>query len=55
MEKTKKEKVTISLNSEILILAKKQAIDERTSLSAMIEKLLTKYISTNHKEKSTNC
>lgn len=47
MEKVKKEKVTISLNSEILILAKKQAIDERTSLSALIEKLLSEYLLNN--------
>lgn len=46
MNKPKKEKVTISLKSEILVSAKKQAIDERTSLSAMIEKLLSEYIST---------
>lgn len=46
MNKPKKEKVTISLNSEILVSAKKKAIDERTSLSAMIEKLLSEYIST---------
>lgn len=45
MDKPKKGKVTISLNSEILISAKKQAIDERTSLSALIEKLLSKYLS----------
>lgn len=45
MDKPKKEKVTISLNSEILVSAKKQAIDERTSLSALIEKLLSKYLS----------
>lgn len=45
MEKPKKEKVTISLNSEILVSAKKKAIDERTSLSAMIEKLLSEYLS----------
>lgn len=45
MEKAKKEKVTISLNSEVLISAKKQAIDERTSLSALIERLLSKYLS----------
>lgn len=47
MEKPKKEKVTISLNSEILIASKKQAIDERISLSAMIEKLLSEYLSQN--------
>ena len=45
MDKSKKEKVTISLNSEILVSAKKQAIDERTSLSALVEKLLSKYLS----------
>lgn len=45
MEKTKKEKVTISLNSEVLVSAKKQAIDERTSLSAIIERLLSEYLS----------
>ena len=45
MEKPKKEKVTISLNSEILVSAKKKAIDERTSLSAMIERLLSEYLS----------
>lgn len=45
MEKAKKEKVTISLNSEVLISAKKQAIDERTSLSALIERLLSEYLS----------
>lgn len=44
MEKPKKEKATISLNSEILISAKKQAIDERTNLSALIEKLLKDYL-----------
>lgn len=44
MEKPKKEKVTISLNPEILISAKKQAIDERTNLSAMIEELLRDYL-----------
>lgn len=53
MEKPKKEKVTISLNSNILINAKKQAIDERTSLSAIIERLLNEYL--DNKEKSTNC
>lgn len=47
MEKVKKEKVTISLNSEVLISAKKQAIDERTSLSALIEKLLSAYLLNN--------
>lgn len=47
MEKVKKEKVTISLNSEVLISAKKQAIDERTSLSALIEKLLSEYLLNN--------
>lgn len=45
MEKPKKEKVTISLNSEVLVSAKKQAIDERTSLSAIIERLLSEYLS----------
>lgn len=45
MDKSKKEKVTISLNSDILISAKKQAIDERTSLSAIIERLLREYLS----------
>ena len=45
MDKPKKEKVTISLNSEVLISAKKRAIDERTSLSAMIENILSKYLS----------
>lgn len=44
MEKPKKEKVTISVNGEILITAKKQAIDERTNLSAMIERLLKEYL-----------
>lgn len=50
MDKPKKEKVTISLNSEILITAKKQAIDERTNLSAMIERLLREYLNRINKE-----
>lgn len=44
MDKPKKEKVTISLNGEVLITAKKRAIDERTNLSAMIERLLKEYL-----------
>lgn len=51
MDKPKKEKVTISLNSEILINAKKRAIDERTNLSAMIERLLNEYLSKIMKER----
>lgn len=50
MDKPKKEKVTISLNSETLINAKKQAIDERTNLSAMIERLLKEYLNGINKE-----
>lgn len=44
MEKVKKEKVTISLNPDILISSRKQAIDERTNLSALIERLLREYL-----------
>lgn len=44
MDKPKKEKVTISLNGEILITAKKRAIDEHTNLSVMIERLLKEYL-----------
>lgn len=51
MDKPKKEKVTISINSEILILAKKQAIDDRTNLSAMIERLLSEYLGKINKER----
>lgn len=45
MEKVKKEKVTISLNPDILVSSRKRAIDERTNLSALIERLLREYLS----------
>lgn len=45
MEKKKKLKVTISISEDVLIDAKKQAIDDRTNLSALIEKLLKDYLS----------
>lgn len=43
-----KEKVTLSINSDILISAKKQAIDERKSLSAMVEGLLREYLTSKN-------
>lgn len=44
MDKKKKQKVTISLNEDVLIEAKKWAIDERINLSALIEELLRDYL-----------
>lgn len=49
MEKVKKEKVTISLNPDVLISSRKQAIDDRTNLSALIERLLREYLSDKNK------
>lgn len=40
---SKKEKVTLSINYEILIASKKIAIDERCSLSSIVEMLLKEY------------
>lgn len=42
--KEPKEKITVSVDGEILITAKKREIDERTNLSAMIERLLKEYL-----------
>lgn len=36
-------KITISIEEEIVKLTKKQAIDESTNVSAIIEKLLANY------------
>lgn len=39
-----KKRYTVTLNVDIVKLAKKKAIDEGTSLSSMIESLLIAYI-----------
>lgn len=42
--KEPKTKITISIDKDVLIAAKKQAIDDETNLSAMIEKLLKEHL-----------
>lgn len=51
MTANEKEKLNLTIDSEIKKEAKKQALDEKRTVSELVEELLSDYIEKKHKKK----